>query len=131
MISSAEITVESLWAMTSVVRPRLTRSRAAWRRLEDRAGDRHALLLTAGKLQPAFAHHGPVAVGQAFDEAADLCEPRCLPHLLLGSAGPAVADVISDRVVEEHGILRNHADGGAQALLGDVAQILPVDQDSA
>ena len=42
------------------------------RRLEDGAGDRHALLLAARELQAALADHGLVAVGQALDERADL-----------------------------------------------------------
>ena len=70
--------------MTTVVRPAETSRRLAWisfsvcvssaevassnsriaRRLQDRAGDRHPLLLAAGELQPALADHGLVAVGQ-------------------------------------------------------------------
>ena len=43
----------------------------------------------------------------------------------------AIGDVVADRVVEQHGILRDDADRGAQRGLGDVADILPVDQDPA
>ena len=42
------------------------------RRLEDGAGDGDALLLAAGELQAALADLGRVAVGQRFDEVADL-----------------------------------------------------------
>ena len=77
MISSALITVDRRWAMTSVVRSaadqverrldlllgvgverrgRLVEDQDR-RRLEDGAGDRHALLLAARQLQPALADH--------------------------------------------------------------------------
>jgi hypothetical protein len=39
----------------------------------------------------------------------------------------AIGDVVEDRVVEQHRVLRHHADGGMQAVLRDVAQVLPVD----
>ena len=78
MISSALTTVDSRCAMTSVVRSRETcverrldfplgvdverRGRLVEdedrRRLEDGAGDRHALLLAAGQLQAALADLG-------------------------------------------------------------------------
>ena len=72
-----------------------------------------------------------VALGQAFDELADLGEVGGLAHFLVGRVGAAVADVVGDGVVEQHGVLRDHADGGAEARLGDVAQVLAVDGDAA
>ena len=44
---------------------------------------------------------------------------------------PAVADVVADRAVQERGVLRHHRDLGAQALLGDLGDVLAVDQDAA
>ena len=46
-------------------------------------------------------------------------------------AGLAIGDVVFDRVVEQHGVLRDDADGGAQGLLLHVADVLAVDQDAA
>ncbi len=40
-------------------------------------------------------------------------------------------DVVADGVVEQHGVLRHHADGGAQRDLRHVADVLAVDQDAA
>ena len=136
--------------MTSVVRSRETRSSAAWisrsvwlssaevassrmqdrRRLEDGAGDGDALLLAAGELQAALADLGLVAVGREADEIVDLGEPGRLLDLLVGRLRAAVADVVADGVVEQHGVLRDHADGAAQRLLGDVADVLAVDGDA-
>ena len=51
--------------------------------------------------------------------------------LRLRGAWPAVADVVADGVVEEHGVLRHDADGAAHAVLRHVAQVLAVDGDAA
>ena len=45
--------------------------------------------------------------------------------------GPAVADVVEDGVVEQHRVLRHHAQRRAQRRLRDVADVLPVDGDAA
>src|SRR5690606_35662993 len=52
-------------------------------------------------------------------------------HFAVGGAGPAVGNVVVDGVVEQYGVLRYHADGGAQAGLRDVADVLAGDQDGA
>ena len=44
---------------------------------------------------------------------------------------PAVADVLHDRAMEQRDVLRHHRDRGAQALLRDARDVLPVDQDAA
>ena len=49
-------------------------------------------------------------------------------HLGLGRIGLAVAYVVERRPVEHSGFLRDHPDLTPQALLGDLAHILPVDQ---
>ena len=91
------------------------------RRLQDGAGDRHALLLAAGEFQAALADQRVVALRQRHDEVVDLGEPRRLAHLGLARIGFAVADVVFDRVVEQHGILRHHADRRPERGLRHVA----------
>ena len=71
-----------------------------------------------------------VAVRQAEDEIMHLREPRRVLDLVLRRARPAIGDVVADRVVEQHGVLRHHADRRAQAVLREVAQIVAVDQDA-
>ncbi len=97
------------------------------RLLKDGAGDCNALLLTARQLQPALADHRPVALGKLADEVIDLRQSRRLVDLLLGGIRTPVLDVVEDRIVEEHGILRHHADRRTQALLGHIANVLAVD----
>ncbi len=48
-------------------------------------------------------------------------------HLGFAGGRAAVADVVGDGVVEQHGVLRNHADHRSQALLGDRPDVLAVD----
>ena len=135
MISSAPITVDSRWAMTSVVRPRLTRSRASWisfsvkrierrgrlvededrRPLEDRAGDGDALLLAARELQAALADRRRRNLPAGAPMKRSIWARRAASRTSSGGGVPAaVLDVVADRVVEQHRVLRNHADRGAQ-----------------
>ena len=95
--------------------------------LQDGARDRHPLLLAARQLQAAFADRRLVAQRQRHDEIVDARQPGGLLDFLAGASGPAVADVVEDRVVEQHGVLRHHADRRAQAVLRDVADVLAVD----
>ena len=101
------------------------------RRLQHRARDRHALLLAARQFQAALADLGLISLRRHPDEAVDLRQPRRLLHLGIGGVPAAVADVVADGVVEQHGVLRHHADRRAQRRLRDVADILAVDQDPA
>jgi len=57
----------------------------------------------------------------------DLGQPRRLSHLAVARLGPAIADVVLDRIVEQHGVLRDHADGRAERGLRHVPDVLAVD----
>ena len=84
--------------------------------LEQRARDRDALLFAAGELEAALADHRVVAVRQRFDEGVDVRGARRGDDLLARRLGPAVGDVVVDRVVEQHGVLRNDADRARAAI---------------
>ena len=60
-----------------------------------------------------------------------LRQPRGVLDLVLRRTDAAVGDVVADRVVEQHGVLRHHADRRAQAFLRHVADVLAVDPDAA
>src|SRR5690606_8196581 len=96
------------------------------RGLQNGAGDGHALLLAAGEFQATLAHGRIKALGQGGDEIANLGHAGGLFNLFAAGAGAAIFDVVANSVVEQHRVLRDHADGRAQALLGDVAQILAI-----
>ena len=137
--------------MTSVVRPRLTRSSASWIScsvnelsaevassrtriggpLRIGAGDRDALLLAARELQPALPDRGLVAFRQGRDEAVDLGEVGCRADVVVRGFPAPVLDIVADGVVEQHRVLRNHADRRPQARLRHLGDVLAVDQDAA
>ncbi len=56
---------------------------------------------------------------------------RRLGHLGVVRAVAAIAHVVGDGIVEQHRVLRHHADGGAQRSLRHLADILSVDRDAA
>ncbi len=58
-------------------------------------------------------------------------EPRRRDNLGLGRLGPAIADVVADRAVQQRGVLGHHRDLRAQAFLGGERDVLAVDQDTA
>src|SRR5262249_35532145 len=92
---------------------------------------RDALALAARELEAALADDGLVAVRQRGDKTIDPGQPGRRFDLGATRTGPAIADVVTDRVVEQHGVLRHDADCPAQAVLGDAADVLAVDLDHA
>ena len=103
--------------------------------LEERAGERDALPLAARQLDPALAQMRVIAgaalvVLQRQDEIVRLGPRRRRLDLGIGRVGPAVADVVAGRAVEHRGLLRDHRDLAAQALLGDLADVLAADDDA-
>ena len=79
----------------------------------------------------ALAEDRLVALGQALDERVGASQLRGGDHLLVGRVGPAVADVVHDRVAEQERVLQHDADLRAQAARGDVAHVDAVDRDRA
>ena len=43
----------------------------------------------------------------------------------------AIGDIVADRIVEQHAVLRNDADGRAERCLRNLGDVLPVDQYAA
>ena len=98
--------------------------------LEQRAGDGDALFFTAREFQAAFANTRFVAVGQATDEVGELGGGRGGVDQAVGGLGATVLDVVAQAVVEKHGVLRHDADGLAQAVLLQVADVGAIDGDA-
>src|SRR3984893_19472507 len=74
-----------------------------------------------------YAFCDGIALRLHADEITDLSEARGLLHLRIARIPTAVANVVTDRVVKQHGILGDHPDGRAQRLLRHVTNILAVD----
>ena len=96
--------------------------------LEDRARDRHALLLAARELQAALADAGLVTLRQGFDEFVDVRGLRRSDHFVARGLRAAIRNVVVNRVVEQHCVLRHDADRSAQGRLFDFANIRFVNQ---
>ena len=76
---------------------------------QQRAGDRQALALSAGQLQPAFADAGGVAFGSAMMKSSMLAA-LAAAQLLAAGVGPAQAQVVLDGAVEKHDVLAHQRD---------------------
>src|SRR3990167_7240521 len=106
-IRSAPRMVDSRWAITTVVRPTISSSMAAWtwRSVSTSrdevassstrigASARKARAMAAGQLHAAFAHQSVVAPGQGRDEVVGAGPLGGQDHLVLRRLGPRVADV--------------------------------------
>jgi hypothetical protein len=79
------------------------------------------LLFAARRFQPSLAHFGIETGGQAVDQPHQRRCPRRALNIGRGrmAGGVAVTDVIADRVVEQHRILRHDAQRRAQRGLRD------------
>src|SRR6202007_2095611 len=72
-----------------------------------------------------------VTVRQRGNEIVDMSMAGRLFDFAASCAGTTVSDVVVDRVVEQHGILRHHADRAPEAMLSYRANVLAVDLDRA
>ena len=99
--------------------------------LQKYPGNGDALLLSAGQLDAALAHIGVVAVLQRKDELFRARQTGGGFDLLPGSAGLAVGDVLLHRAAEQVHVLLYDTDILPQALQGDPADVLPVNEDAA
>src|SRR5215831_936645 len=103
---------------------------------EDYPRERDALPLAARQLDAALADMrvkaAPlVEVFESLDEFDGLSLRSGAADLPFGRLRAAVADVVADGAVQQRGVLRDHRDLRAQALLRDRSEVLPIDQDAA
>ena len=90
-----------------------------------------ALFLPAGKLDSAFAYIGIIPVFQLPHKAISTGQPGGGNDLLPRGTRLAVSDVFGHRAAEQVNILLHHANGIAQAAQGNMADVLPVNQNLA
>ena len=88
------------------------------------AGNGDALALTAGQLHAAFADMGIIAAAaepilELEDELVGMGQSRGALDLFVAGAGPAVANIVPDRAVQQRGVLRHYRDLRPQGLLGE------------
>src|SRR5262245_20835902 len=57
--------------------------------------------------------------------------PGCVLHVFIGGFERTVADVVRERTMKQHRLLRDHADRPAQGILRYLSDVLAVDQDAS
>ena len=95
------------------------------------AGDGHQLLLPLGDVGAVVGDHRVVALRQAHDVVVNLGRLGRLDDLLAGGVGAGVGDIFVNGAREQPGILQHHGVRAAQALAGDVADIVIIHGDLA
>ena len=99
--------------------------------LQQRPRNRQALPLAARQPLPALADHRVVSVRQRQDEFVGVRRPCRGRDLLDARIGRSVRDVAGNRVVEQHGVLRDNADLAAQRRELHAPDVDAVDEDLA
>ena len=94
-------------------------------------GDGDALLLTAGEIAPAFTGDGIVAIADLLDEFMGMRFFGSGDDFRLGGIKAAIADVFTDGVVKQEGVLTDDANVGAQRILRAGADVFSIQQDRA
>ena len=82
-------------------------------------------------LTAALAHQSRVAVGQGEDEVVGVGGAGGGFDVLLGSLRAGVADVLGNAGPEQERLLLDGGDLAAQGALGDIAQVVAVNQNTA
>ena len=96
---------------------------------QERPRDRDPLPLAAGEVRPPLLDAGVVPLREGRDECVRLGRPGRLDDLVVAGAGGTVPDVVPHRPGEEDRLLRDDGDPGEERLLGQAADIDPVDED--
>ena len=102
--------------------------------LEHHAGNGNTLALTAREFDPPFTDVCVVAgtsfqIGQLHDEVMRLRTLGREEHLRIGCIRSAIDQIITHRAMQQRGVLRDHTDLLAQAVLRDVMDVLSIQQD--
>ncbi len=95
------------------------------------AGEREQLALTGGQLRAALADLGVVAVGELCDELLRADRRRGLADVIFAGVGSAEGDVLADGAGEQERLLGHDPHLRAQRVAGDLAQVVPVDEDAS
>src|SRR6185436_13089787 len=95
------------------------------------ARDGDALALAAGQTHTAFADMAGITVRQAFDKIVRVGHGGGGLYIGIGSVGAAVTDIVQYSAGEQHRLLRNQSDLGAQRGRVEFADIDAVEQNAA
>ena len=94
-----------------------------------RSRNRYPLFLTSGQFQPALTHSGLIALGQAENKLVNAREPSRIKNLLFSRIRATITNVVGNRVIEQHGILRNDSDSAAETGLRHISDVVTINRD--
>src|SRR5699024_11546250 len=87
------------------------------------AGNGDALFLTTGKAQAALTDDGVVAIGESLDEFVGIGTLGHLDDFFFAGIRFAVGNIFTNRAGKEESFLKDHTDGGAQAIGGGLIDV--------
>jgi len=90
---------------------------------DQRAGDREALALAAGKVAAALSHGGRQALRQRGNEIGGLRHIERVPEFLVDGVGAPEAQVAGDAAGEQPGLLRDEPDHAPQRRQRQLAHV--------
>src|SRR5262249_6378788 len=79
----------------------------------------------------ALGDPGRVPGRQFSNEVVNISSDRSVENLFIGCGGTSEGDVVSNRPVEQKGVLQNHADLLAQRFDGKFANVLTINEDTS
>ena len=94
---------------------------------ENGARDRHPLLFASGQFQAPLAHFRLVAFRQLADEGIEVGETNGGGDVSIAGLRVSVAHVLENSVIKQHRILWHDANGAAQGVFADIADIHAAD----
>lgn len=98
---------------------------------EECPGNGDSLFFSSGEFEAPFSNPAFVTFRQGGDEFIKLGGAGGCHDFFVAGIGTAVLDVVEQGVVEEDGILGDDSDGVSEAALGELADVLPVEGDTA
>src|SRR5450631_4475530 len=95
------------------------------------AGNRRALLLSAGERDAAFSHHRIVAFGKTLDVDCNVGRVGRVVNLLVGGGVDSQGDVLADAVAEQESFLGHESNVLAQRCDGIISNRTAIDQNGS
>ena len=95
---------------------------------QERASDGDELALAGRDCAAVLIDDGVVAIGQRVDEAVHIGRLCCRNDFFVRRVQAAVADVLHDGALEEHGVLEHHAHLGTQGMARHAGDVMPINE---
>lgn len=95
------------------------------------ASDRNALPLSTRELHASLPNRRSIPLRQTADELMEARSLGCLLNFLQGASGTAKPDIISNRLAEQNGLLRNDSDAATNDVVRKTVEAHSTEKDLA